>query len=75
LDAYSQRGFYATNNNISNARLKRDLGVELAYPTYREGLEQLGMRAKAVQFDRDPQDTQEILSATMEEIWLMRITA
>ena len=26
---------------ISNARLKRDLGVELAYPTYREGLEQL----------------------------------
>src|ERR1700682_6383971 len=36
------RSFYATNNKISNARLKRDLGVELAYPTYREGLEQLG---------------------------------
>ena len=35
------RSFYATNNKISNARLKRDLGVELAYPTYREGLEQL----------------------------------
>ena len=33
------------------------------------------MRAKAVQFDRDPQDTQEILSATMDEIWLRRITA
>jgi hypothetical protein len=36
-----ERSFYATNNKISNARLKRDLGVELAYPTYREGLEQL----------------------------------
>jgi primosomal protein N' len=35
------RSFYATNNKISNGRLKRDLGVELAYPTYREGLEQL----------------------------------
>jgi hypothetical protein len=32
------RSFYASNNRISNARLKRDLGVELAFPTYREGL-------------------------------------
>jgi hypothetical protein len=35
------RSFYATNNKVSNGRLKRELGVELAYPTFREGLEQL----------------------------------
>lgn len=32
------RSFYATSNRISNARLKQDLGIELAFPTYREGL-------------------------------------
>ena len=32
------RSFYATNNRVSNAALKRDLGVALAYPTYRDGL-------------------------------------
>lgn len=32
------RSFYASNNRISNARLKRELGVKLAFPTYREGL-------------------------------------
>jgi nucleoside-diphosphate-sugar epimerase len=32
------RSFYATNNRVSNAALKRELGVELAYPTYRDGL-------------------------------------
>ena len=32
------RSFYASNNRISNARLKRELGVTLAFPTYREGL-------------------------------------
>lgn len=32
------RSFYATNNRVSNARLKQELGVELAYPTYRDGL-------------------------------------
>jgi nucleoside-diphosphate-sugar epimerase len=32
------RSFYASNNRISNARVKRDLGLALAYPTYREGL-------------------------------------
>ena len=30
--------FYAENKRVSNARMKRDLGVALAYPTYREGL-------------------------------------
>jgi nucleoside-diphosphate-sugar epimerase len=32
------RSFYATNNRVSNGRLKGELGVELAYPTYRDGL-------------------------------------
>jgi nucleoside-diphosphate-sugar epimerase len=35
------RSFYATNNRISNARLKRDLNIDLAYPTYRDGLKAL----------------------------------
>ncbi|MBN8974909.1 MAG: NAD-dependent epimerase/dehydratase family protein [Rhizobiales bacterium] len=35
------RSFYATNNRIANARMKRELEVELAYPTYREGLRAL----------------------------------
>lgn len=32
------RTFYAGNRRVSNARIKRALGIELAYPTYREGL-------------------------------------
>jgi nucleoside-diphosphate-sugar epimerase len=32
------RSFYAESKRVSNARIKRELGVELAYPTYREGL-------------------------------------
>jgi nucleoside-diphosphate-sugar epimerase len=32
------RSFYATSNRISNARAKRELGLALAFPTYREGL-------------------------------------
>jgi nucleoside-diphosphate-sugar epimerase len=32
------RSFYDSNNRISNARLKQELGVRLAFPTYREGL-------------------------------------
>ena len=35
------RSFYATNNRIANTRLKGDLGVALAFPTYRAGLTQL----------------------------------
>jgi nucleoside-diphosphate-sugar epimerase len=38
------RSFYASNNRISNARLKRELGVTLAFPTYREGLTALWQR-------------------------------
>jgi len=33
--------FYAENKRASNTRLKQELGVELAYPTYREGLRAL----------------------------------
>lgn len=35
------RSFYSENKRVDNARLKRDLGVRLAYPTYREGLKAL----------------------------------
>ncbi|MET0904650.1 MAG: NAD(P)-dependent oxidoreductase [Tardiphaga sp.] len=35
------RSFYASNNRISNARLKNDLGVSLQYPDYRSGLDAL----------------------------------
>lgn len=32
------RSFYADNKKVRNDRLKRDLGYDLIYPTYREGL-------------------------------------
>lgn len=32
------RSFYAENRRVRNDRLKRELGVTLRYPTYREGL-------------------------------------
>lgn len=32
------RSFYSENRRVRNARLKDDLGVRLAYPSYREGL-------------------------------------
>jgi nucleoside-diphosphate-sugar epimerase len=32
------RSFYADSKRVSNARLKQELGVNLRYPTYREGL-------------------------------------
>lgn len=35
------RGFYGENKRVSNARIKDELGVELAYPTYREGMKAL----------------------------------
>lgn len=38
------RSFYQDNKRVSNTRVKRELGVSLLYPTYREGL-----RAIAVQ--------------------------
>ena len=33
--------FWAESKRVSNARIKADLGVELMYPTYREGLRAL----------------------------------
>lgn len=35
------RAFYKDNRRVRNDRIKRDLGVTLAYPTYREGLASL----------------------------------
>ena len=32
------RTFYSENKRVSNRRLKELLGVELAFPTYREGI-------------------------------------
>jgi nucleoside-diphosphate-sugar epimerase len=32
------RSFYSNNKRVSNARLRGELGVELLYPGYREGL-------------------------------------
>ncbi|MEM1199026.1 MAG: SDR family oxidoreductase [Pseudomonadota bacterium] len=32
------RSFYAESKRVANVRIKQELGVELAYPTYREGL-------------------------------------
>ncbi len=32
------RSFYADNKRVSNSLMKREIGVTLAYPTYREGL-------------------------------------
>jgi len=32
------RSFYAESKRVRNDRIKRDLGVELLYPTYRQGL-------------------------------------
>jgi nucleoside-diphosphate-sugar epimerase len=33
-----QRSFYADNKRVSNAAIKRALGIDLLYPTYRDGL-------------------------------------
>lgn len=35
------RSFYASNNRISNARLKNELGISLRHPNYRSGLDAL----------------------------------
>ena len=35
------RSFYSESKRVSNARMKTELGVRLAYPSYREGLQQL----------------------------------
>jgi hypothetical protein len=33
------RSFYMDNKRVSNKAIKEALGIELLYPTYREGLE------------------------------------
>lgn len=35
------RSFYSENKRVRNDRIKKDLGVSLSYPTYREGLKAL----------------------------------
>ncbi|MCR9256621.1 MAG: SDR family oxidoreductase [Alphaproteobacteria bacterium] len=35
------RSFFSESKRVNNARIKRELGVTLAYPTYREGLKAL----------------------------------
>lgn len=35
------RSFYSESKRVSNARMKRELAVTLAYPTYRDGLRQI----------------------------------
>jgi hypothetical protein len=37
--------FYSENKRISNARIKAELGVQLLYPTYREGMTALAREA------------------------------
>jgi nucleoside-diphosphate-sugar epimerase len=39
------RSFYIENKKVSNARMKSELGVRLAYPTYVEGLRAIAGRA------------------------------
>lgn len=40
------RSFYADSKRVSNARIVRELGVRLSYPTYREGLTELAKGLK-----------------------------
>jgi nucleoside-diphosphate-sugar epimerase len=39
--------FYGENKRVRNDRIKRDLGVTLIYPTYREGLRAIAARSNA----------------------------
>jgi nucleoside-diphosphate-sugar epimerase len=41
------RSFYGDNKRVANGAIKRALGVELLYPTYREGLAAILAREKA----------------------------
>ena len=42
------RSFYGDTRRISNALIKSELGVHLAYPNYREGLKALGVDSDTV---------------------------
>jgi hypothetical protein len=41
------RSFYADNKRVANAAIKRALGIELLYPTFREGLAAILAEEKA----------------------------
>lgn len=43
------RSFYADNKRVDNRRIKEELGVRLAYPSYREGLAAIARQRKAAQ--------------------------
>lgn len=36
-----EKEFYSNNRRVSNAKIKKELGVKLNYPSYREGLKQI----------------------------------
>jgi nucleoside-diphosphate-sugar epimerase len=40
------RSFYGENKRVSNMRMKADLGVELAFPTFREGIAALAAQGE-----------------------------
>jgi nucleoside-diphosphate-sugar epimerase len=40
------RSFYGENKRVSNLRMKADLGVELAFPTFREGIAALAAQGE-----------------------------
>lgn len=42
------RSFYGDNKRVRNDRIKRELGVRLAYPTYREGLKALAESSEPI---------------------------
>jgi len=41
------RSFYGENKQVRNDLMKRDLGITLAYPTYREGLAAIAKATKS----------------------------
>jgi hypothetical protein len=41
------RSFYSENRRVRNDKIKRELGVVLRYPTYREGLKAIAAAANS----------------------------
>jgi nucleoside-diphosphate-sugar epimerase len=39
-----EQEFYASNRRVSNLKIKKELGITLQYPTFREGLTQIHMK-------------------------------
>jgi nucleoside-diphosphate-sugar epimerase len=50
------RSFYAENRRVRNDRIKKDLGVVLRYPTYREGLRAIHALSVRARDARAPED-------------------